>query len=540
MFDDAQVPRASGSMDPPFPQLEKFQPTLHQTILDIEQEIKSPHTLILSSLLATLSLASQSRLRVVHPTGQTSPLSLYLFSLAVSGERKTATDAALMQEIVKAQRGFDKSQRQAEKDFEFATMQWEHRRKFLDKQLSKIWAKKATVGDYSSAQEDTDTELPDFGTAANSEEKDLALERQKHNASRPALKKGVKLQIENVTPSAFLKFFDRYHPATGIIADEGAGALMSFAAANVGNLNNSWNGKTIHVERSSTDSFSVEDPRLTIHLMLQPEIFNDALQKKNNFWVESGLVARALFAAPVSKIGTRNNAPASIELDPNRPGKEIFHERIRRLIARCYENEDGWGTSNISFDHVAAGMWRAYLLEIEGSMGHGMRFHKITGAASKAPENVARIAALLQCYENACDDTLSNISVANFLAAKEIGNYYLEQQLAHFAPPLVHPGAKDAFVFWSWFYRRAEYVPPSFQRGLSIRQIQKIATPHRLRRVSAYRPIVEYLEECSVLEIREFNGEEFVFLSHPFANTPPNPANWPQPFYGANVPTSMF
>lgn len=479
-------------MDPFFPMLATHQGVIYQTIIDVEQKIQSPHALILSSLLSVLSLACQPKRRVVHPSGQKSPLSLYLFTLAASGERKTATDAELMKSIVEFQRQQDGINEASDAKFETLLYQWEHRRKYLDRQITKHWAKKLDATDLES-------------------------QRDTHDTAKPVRTKGVKLQIDNVTPAAFLKFFDRYYPATSIIADEGAGSLSTFATSNVGNLNNSWNGKTLYVERVSTDSFTVEDPRLTVHLMLQPSIFENAVQKKNNIWEESGLLARALFAAPASRIGRRTNERPILSAYT---GELDFHRRIAKILRDRYRAPLSNEVEDIEFSPAAARRWNDYLFSTEKDMATGARYAKITAAASKAAENVARIAALLQCFED-CDHERANpIRHENVEVAIEICDWYLLQQKNYFAPDLAHPGEEYAAMLWQWIWGRANYDTYLGGNALQVKLIAKIANPRLLRKAAVWQPALDYLEHTQHLVSQYVNSEEYVVIS-PAAPAPP-------------------
>ncbi len=290
----------------------------------------------------------------------------------------------------------------------------------------------------------------------------------------------------------------------------------------MGNLNNSWNGKTLHVERASSDSFTVEDPRLTVHLMLQPTIFQGAVQKKNNIWEESGLLARALFAVPESKIGSRTNeTPYSSAYH----GIDDFLERIKHLLDRGYAQPFSDTVEDIKFSQESAAIWNKYLFETEREMSAGGKYEAITATESKAAENVARIAALLQCFEDSKMDVVSRIRPENVLVAIEICNWYLLQQKNYFSPNLKHPGEKDAALLWRWIYRRAQPKGDFPLPALNVKLIAKTANPRFLRKAAVWQPALDFLEESRYLTSEYIGPEEYVVIAQG-APHPPDLHNW--------------
>lgn len=123
------------------------------TINEVSEKIQSPIALITSSILSVLSIACQARRTVIHPSGQISPLSLYFFTLAASGERKTATDALLMKPVREFQRRFDlefqEKIQNTKQTFIFGINRSEFSRKRLidvcAMKKQKIWKRFATI-----------------------------------------------------------------------------------------------------------------------------------------------------------------------------------------------------------------------------------------------------------------------------------------------------------------------------------------------------------------------------------------------------------
>lgn len=72
-------------------------------------------------------------------------------------------------------------------------------------------------------------------------------------------------------------------------------------------------GDRIRVDRKGRDSEFVDDPALTVGIMIQPGILAEATANKT--FVASGLMARFLYSWPKSKVGRRNVDPAPVSQD---------------------------------------------------------------------------------------------------------------------------------------------------------------------------------------------------------------------------------
>lgn len=474
---------------PKHPPYESQHRVIKGSIEEIAAKIQSPTTLIISSMLSVLSIACQARRSVIHPSGQTSPLSLYFFTLAASGDRKTSTDGILMEPVREFQKAYDKKFRKSVHEYNIEMDFWNQEKKAIDKKIDR-------------SLRDDKTENLEI----------LKLEKKRILNKKPQEPTGLKLQIDNITSAAFLRFFDKYQPTTSIISDEGASALTSFASANVGNLNNSWNGKSLSVERTSSDSFTVENPRLTVHLMLQPEIFKRALGKENNIWQESGLLARSLFSFPPSMIGNRKPTPkyerAYWEFDD-------FKRKITKLLEQSYASPTSEQFPPMRFSADAEEIWNDYSLRIEHFMLPGGPLSSITAMASKISENIARVAALLQCFESVDEAVTPKISAINVKRAIDLCHWYLVEYNLYFGNDGISPVEKNADLLLLWLNKKATWNSPAY--AVPKQLIAKNATPHSLRYSNVWQPALDHLEKVGKvrLEYAADLKEEWVLLTAP-------------------------
>lgn len=467
------------------PPTDKYHHVIQGAINEVSEKIQSPIALITSSILSVLSIACQARRTVIHPSGQISPLSLYFFTLAASGERKTATDALLMKPVREFQRRFDLEFQEKIKKYKADLYFWNQQKRVLEKKIDRCLR-------------DEQTENLEA----------LRYDQEKILGSEPVEPKGLKLQIDNTTSAAFLRFFDKYQPTTSIISDEGASALASFTTANVGNLNNSWNGKALSVERTSSESFTIDNPRLTVHLMLQPEIFLRALKKENNIWEESGLLARSLFSFPQSKIGTRKPPPG---YESVYGGLEVFEAEVEKMLNISYSRPLSEPIPSMRFSAEAVKVWNEYSTLIENFMIRGGPLESIRAMASKISENIARVAAIFECFNRPIAP--QKITRESVMCAIDVCQWYLVEHYFYFGRREIAPIEKNAELLLHWLNKKAMWN--SFASLVPKRLIAKNATPHFLRRSNVWQPALDYLEHVGKvrLEYPLPTGEEWIVLT---------------------------
>ena len=487
-YQNIPLPGADAVLRHPLhPPLQFMPEYVQQSVLQVQYEIQSPGALIISSMLSTISLACQDQGLVKHPSGQKSPISLYFITIAESGERKTATDVRLMESIRKFQERLDEQYSQKKSVYIFENEIWEKRKKSIDKALNKEISKNFNPEDLS------------FGN--------LISQARALLKSKPQAPHGIKLRIENTTPAAFVRFFEKNHPSTSIISDEGLAALTSFATSNIGNLNNAWNGRSIHVERISSESFSVKEPRLTIHLMFQPGVFKSVIENDRNIWHESGFLARALFSFPKSNIGIRTYSTASLS-PVFEHGMSEFNRRISQILEDSYLKK-GNARKEFYFSSTSKGMWSRYAEFVEQEMGEGGSLEEIKSFASKILENIARIAALLHCLEL---NEKEEIGGDNMLRALEIGHWYLYEHRRFFGSKKVIPDIeRNARLLWDWMQKRSR---SSGAGGMIEKKlIAKIASPHFLRHARIWQPALDWLEVNGHVALDLNATEEYVILN---------------------------
>ncbi|BDT66729.1 hypothetical protein os1_08930 [Comamonadaceae bacterium OS-1] len=368
--------------------------SLKEVFFEVQCNIKAPEALIFSSLLSTISLACQGKIDVQR-NGITSPCSLNFLTVAESGERKTACDRIFSKPI----KDFELQQHDLLKSqhakYRAATTRWEEELEHAKKELRKRIAK----------QEDTN---------------ELEKRIEEIEIDRPIRPKAPKFVLTDVTPQAVAQSLCQW-PSAGIISDEGGMIFNSPTASNLGLLNKCWDGDTLHVDRVSSESFTVPNPRLTVSIMTQPKTLANFLANRGRLARDSGFIARCLFAYPPSTQGDRQEDGA----EPHWHHTKIYQERILEILEKSnfMEEEASTHRQTIDLSPDAKRIWNNFYNDVETHLGNGKFLSDIRDSASKIAENAVRMAALFHYYGS----MQGSINAETITQAVRICNWYLGQ-----------------------------------------------------------------------------------------------------------------
>jgi hypothetical protein len=215
----------------------------------------------------------------------------------------------------------------------------------------------------------------------------------------------------------------------GIFADEG-GQFIGGHGMNSDNrlktlaaLNDLWQGNPIRRTRAGDGAFTLYGRRLAIHLMVQPEAAQGLLGDRTA--IGTGFLPRFLLCDPPSAIGTR----LSDRTRQDAPALGRFADRLRAILDRTMpmdpeSRELAPRALPLAPDARAALV--AFADEIELAQAPGGPLSHVTGFASKAAEQAARIAAVLTLWRDldaravAADSMRNGINLARFYLGEAV------------------------------------------------------------------------------------------------------------------------
>lgn len=401
----------------PFP-VHVFPLVIRNAICEVEQHTQAPLPLIAASILGAVSIASQNGIDVCRLNKLRSPTSLFILTLAESGERKSTVDKLLMGPLYHLE-----EQLFAQYQQEIAV--WRNDEVIFNAE------KKAMMSKIKS-------DISRNKNAVGTNERLKAL-----LAAYPAEPIRYKLIFNDATPAAIKDYLCEGWRAVGIMSDEAGTIFNGYTLNELPFINKMWDGSTHSVERKSSPERLIKDARLTLSLMVQPEIFKGYLERKGDTAKGIGFFARCLICQPSSTQGYRQ-ITSPVSSSEHLP---VFHNRLMEIvnssIASFGENE----RICLRFSPEAEQRWIAFYNKAESEMGLLGSLSDFKDYASKVADNMARIAALLHYFTGNEGD----ISLVAVEAAVEICAWYVDEYVRLFSKPdeltLVSSEADELF---SW------------------------------------------------------------------------------------------
>ncbi|MDN5746911.1 MAG: DUF3987 domain-containing protein, partial [Nocardioidaceae bacterium] len=169
-------------------------------------------------------------------------------------------------------------------------------------------------------------------------------------------------------------------------------------------------GDRVRVDRKGRDSEFIDDPALTVAIMIQPGILSAATG--NQTFRDSGLMARFLYCYPASKVGHR-------DIDPDPVPDEIAGRYANTLYRLAKDIRGDWGTRTLTLSSEADSARVTYAQEVERELGPGGDLAHMREWASKVVGASVRIAGLLHAASKHHSDIIDgNTMDAGILLAR--------------------------------------------------------------------------------------------------------------------------
>jgi hypothetical protein len=396
------VPTTDGWPDDPLPLVAELEPpqpfpmdALPAVLGDygrvIQRCTQAPDAIVGSSLLAAASLAVQPYANVVLPHGASVPASLYLVTVAESGERKSAVDRLALHAHAAFEKGKSDEHREAIE---------QHNR--LDK-------------------------------------------RAKETATIP--RESVFL-ASDPTVEGLCKLLHAGLPSIGVFSAEGGrflgghGMSEETALRTAAGLSLFWDGAPVDRVRSGDGASKLFGRRLALHLMAQPRAAFTWLS--NPVLRDQGLFSRCLVAYPQSTAGTR--------MFRNQKAEETteavaYVTRMTELLGgkwpinKFHELQP----QQMGIGGGARTLWIDLHNQFERGIGGELK--PIRGLASKAAEQMGRIACVLTLID---DPTANAVTEAAMQRAALLMEFYLGEALRQSGVQPQHEKTDQASVLWVW------------------------------------------------------------------------------------------
>ncbi|NMY86541.1 DUF3987 domain-containing protein [Pseudomonas sp. WS 5411] len=340
-----------------------------------------PQALAAQSVLAASALATQGHAGL-QLDGRNYPLSLYLITVAASGDRKTAADRCALLPA-----------RQWERE------QWQrYREKLARHRAAQRQAQRIKLGDPESSN-------------------GMSLEAE---PSAP------RLITTDPTIEALIKGLCHDLPSMGLFCDEGGQFLGSSTMSRdnrlkaVTTLSSLWDGSPIDRARSMAgESLRAYDRRLSLHLMLQPYL---AMQLLSDPLLQGqGILGRCLMTWPTSLAGERSYQSVDLSKDA---ALRRYQHRLSALFHQPWSlSPDGaLQLLPLTLSPLARRRWIDLHDAIEAQLGEFGELASVRPSGSKAADNLLRVAGILAVVEES-----TVVEVDHIQRASALVGYYLTE-----------------------------------------------------------------------------------------------------------------
>ncbi|MEI8572632.1 DUF3987 domain-containing protein [Methylomonas sp. LW13] len=423
--------------------------------------IKAPFPLVAGSALGALSLATQAHCDIKRAERLTGPAGLFLLSIADSGERKTTCD------------GF----------FTKAIHEYEAEQAELAKPLLKDYA--AELSAWNAEREGVLSAIKDAGKKGKDtrQQKDDLIELERHKPEPPRIPR---LILGDETPENLAYTLAKNWPSAGVVSSEAGvvfgahGMGKDSVMRNMALLNVLWDGGSLSIGRRSSESFTVQDARLTVALQIQEATLRAFFDKSGGLARGTGFLARFLVAWPESTQGFR---PFTDPPD-TWPKLAAFHRRIAEILnTPAPLTEQGTlEPAMLTFTPAAKAAWVAFHDALEIELRSGGELYDVRDVASKTADNAARLAALFHVFTHGIGGA---VDVDSFEGASQIAAWHLSEARRFFGElalpvELANAARLDAWLIEYGKRERTHIIPRrEAQRSGPVRD--KDALKHALQ-----------------------------------------------------------
>jgi len=440
----------------------------------LQETVKAPLALCCQAVLASASLAAQAHFDVMLPWGQTKPLSLFLLSMAESGERKSGIDDVVLS-AAKAQERQDMAAYQLElEQYEADLARWKAESEAQNKRPS---SKTQAASDFSAAA--------------------------KHDNQKPKTPIMPLRFVTEPTVEGLYKLLAVGQPSVGLFSDE-AGLLIGGHALNSDNalktmarLCKFWDGASFDRVRAGDGSGSLYGRRLAMHQQAQPDVMAKLLcdPMANG----QGFLARCLVVWPESTIGTRHIDKFEWSGD-RKELQRLFAVLIILMQAEprtAVMSEQELDPVALPLDDDAQQMAMEAGNQFETLMQSGNDLFEIRDRTAKAVENACRVAGVLAVIEGGM--ATQSISAKHLEQGLKLIQWYLKEALRIRGAATVSQAVKDAESLSKWLD----------QQGLRVFRSAQVLTkgPSQLRNKVRFKSAINELMVNGFLIPNESNTE---------------------------------
>ncbi len=426
-------------------------------------KVQCPEGLAANSVLAAAALVAQAHVNVPTLGGSDGPVSLFIITVAQSGERKSTADNLAMKPIKEWERKRVKEGMEADEAYRRASLAYH--------EATKVAISKAKRKDGGGGSQE-------------------AIARAQEDVGHPPCPPiRPNLLCDEPTVEGLWLLLSEGLGTTGIFSAEG-GAFVGGHAMSADNrlksgalLSQMWDGEALRRVRVSGIGAPLYDRRVSMHLMGQPDAMAGFVS--NPTLRDQGLLARFLWSLPKSTMGGRFQQNVSEEA-------ENKLSRYQRAIMECLDlpiprNEGdvrACAPRTLKLSTDALNVVRSFADDVERALQPGGKFVTIPGLAAKLAEQALRLAGIFAFVSDPKSWEIDKNAMKN---ACQLALWHGDEALRLFNASSPSPEIKSAEALRVWLINQTE---------IQIRRSRMITYgPNCVRDAKALDAALKFLEE---------------------------------------------
>lgn len=419
-------PKTLDAPDEPLPYpLESLPSGIRKAVEEVLHFTQAPPAMVASCALSALSLAGQGLADVKRDERLEGPTGLFFLILADSGERKSTVDRFFTESLLEKERIEKEKTVPIIKEYMAAKEAWEAEKSGILTKIQQLAKSGEDAGEWKAKLAD--------------------LEK-----SEPIAPKVMRLLYQDATPEALAWGLAHNWPSGGMISSEAGIVLGSHAMGkdsivrNLALLNQLWDGTPVHVDRRTGPSYTLRGCRLTVGLATQPATLTTFFEQSKGLARGTGFMARFMMTWPESTQGTRFYKESPKEWK----ALTRFQNRLSELLDATPEpdGENGLTPKVLTFDREGQEGWIKVYDEIERDLGRDGDLTELRDIASKAADNIARIAALFAVYAGREQITKDEVGKASLIVTWHLYEARRIFRTMAVSPEVVLAGKLDAWL----------------------------------------------------------------------------------------------
>jgi len=503
----------------PFP-VHALPPAIQLAVMETQLLTQAPIEMAVASALSAASLAAQGHADVARDAELVGPIGIYAITVGASGERKSAIDAKLWRGCREASDFIYDQRQQQIAAAEAKKGIWQARCDEIEKELKATRKGRTLSSSWMAAFQAARAQIPGTPPAAPSQQTMISFleaELIAHYTTKPTIPKSADLLHSDDTAEALADSLAGGWPVAALAESEGGvvfgGVAMhkehvmrTFASWNV-----LWDGGRITHQRTTVAARRVRDVRMTINLMVQPNILERVLSDHAGLIRGIGLQSRFLFCYPASTMGRRQYQPPG----QTPQGITDFNNRCYSLLVSVPlphpQTIDGaLDTTRVKppilpLSLTAHQHWVTYYNRIEGELVG--QFEDVKDVASKAAEQAARLAAIFWVFENNRGPKAGDeIDDSTMVSALLVAEWFLQETQRVLQAFSRSEGERRAEELLDWLIGRG-------QSSIIANEILRRGPPGTRKRGDRDRALAVLLDRGLVATDKDSAGKKIVVVN---------------------------